>query len=439
MNITRENIDELNAVLKVDIAKADYEGKVEKILKDYRKSANIPGFRKGHVPMGLVKKQYGKAVLVDEVNKILQDNLQKYLTEEKLSILGNPLPKNQDELDWDTPDYTFEFELGLSPEFDLDLQPEKPIKAYKIVANDKMINDQVKNIQKQYGKLINKDKITEGVEVTATFKNEEEGIDNESTFELTELSDANAKALLGKKPGDSVKLNTKDLFKEDSGYYKNLKINKDDATEKDVEVTLNIEEVNERELADLDQELFDKLYGEGEVKSVTELKEKISKDAEAQFVQQSDQQMLNDVTESLIENTKFELPDEFLIRWIQSSGEKELTEEEAQKEYERSQKGLRYQLIEGKIIEENKLQITFEEIKSYAREMITAQMAQYGQMTPDEKQLDDISARILSNQDEVKRLSEQLMNKKMLDFYKENVNLETKEVSFEDFVKEVYN
>jgi len=154
MNITRENIDALNAVVKVDIAKEDYSDKVEKILSDYRKSANIPGFRKGHVPMGMVKKQYGKAVLVDEVNKLIQDALGKYLVEEKLDVLGNPLPKPQDGLDWDSDNYSFEFELGLAPEFDVKLKGKKAITQYKIVADDKMIDNQVKHLQKQYGKIV---------------------------------------------------------------------------------------------------------------------------------------------------------------------------------------------------------------------------------------------------------------------------------------------
>ena len=175
MNITRENIDELNAVVKVDIAKEDYSDKVEKILTDYRKSANIPGFRKGHVPMGMVKKQYGKAVLVDEVNKLLQDALGKYLTEEKLDVLGNPLPKPQDDLDWDADAFSFEFELGLAPDFNVDLKSKKAITHYNIVADDKMIDNQVKHIQKQYGKLVSQTEVTEESEITGKFTNEEEG------------------------------------------------------------------------------------------------------------------------------------------------------------------------------------------------------------------------------------------------------------------------
>ena len=152
MNITKEQIDELNAVVKVAITKDDYHEKVEGILKDYRKQANIPGFRKGQVPMGLIKKQYGKAVLVDEVNKLLQDNLNKYLTEEKLDVLGNPLPKQQDNFNWDTEEFAFEFELGLAPNFEVPVKSKKAITQYKIIADKKMVDEQVEHLQKQYGK-----------------------------------------------------------------------------------------------------------------------------------------------------------------------------------------------------------------------------------------------------------------------------------------------
>jgi trigger factor len=182
MNITRENSDALNAVVKVEITKDDYSEKVEKVLSDYRKSANIPGFRKGHVPMSLVKKQYGKAVLVDEVNKLLQDAISKYLVEEKLDVLGNPLPKPQDDLDWDADAFSFEFELGLAPEFDVKLKSKKAITHYNIVADDKMINEQVEHLQKQYGKLIPQDEVAEDSEITGKFSNEEEGIENVATL-----------------------------------------------------------------------------------------------------------------------------------------------------------------------------------------------------------------------------------------------------------------
>ena len=439
MNITRENIDELNAVVKVDIAKEDYAGKVDKILKDYRKNANIPGFRKGHVPMGMVKKQYGQAVLVDEVNKLLQESLNKYLTEEKLDVLGNPLPKEQENFDWDRDDYSFEFELGLAPEFDVDLDLKKPVTKYNIVADEKMVNDQIESIQKQYGKLKTKDEVEEGDTVAGTFKNEEEGIEKETTIELENIKGKrNQNKFVGSKVGDTISLKTKSLFEDDHALINHLGIEHDKAHDLDIEVEFTISEINERELADLDQELFDKLFGKDKVKSVTELKEKIKEDAAKQFEQQSDQQLMNDITEALIEATDFELPKDFLQKWIQTVGEKPLTEEEAKEEYEKSEKGLRYQLIEGKVVNDNDLNVDFNDLKAFTTDKIKQQMAQFGQMDPSEKELDDIAARILSNQDEVKRLSEQLMNEKLLAFYKENMKFDEKEVTYEEFVKAIY-
>ena len=439
MNITRENIDKLNAVVKVDIEKNDYSEKVEKILSDYRKTANIPGFRKGHVPMGLVKKQYGKAVLVDEVNKLLQDALNKYLTEEKLDVLGNPLPKAQDDLDWDADAFSFEFELGLAPEFEVKLKGKKAITHYVITADKKMIDNQVETIQKQYGKLVAKKQVEEGDEITGVFKNEEEGVENSTTLDLTKFKGkVNAKKFIGAKTGDVIELKTKGLYSDDHDLINALKIPHDKAHGLNIPVTFEITEVNTRELADLDQELFDKLFGKDIVTSVTELKEKIKEDAEKQFLQQSEQKLLNDVTENLVENTKFDLPAEFLKRWIQNAGEEPLGVDQAKEEYEKSEKSMRYQLIEGKIMQDNNVKVDFEDLKAYSKEMIKGQMAQFGQMNPTDKELEDIVARVLSNQEEVKRLSEQLISQKLLALYKEKANLKTKEITYEDFVKELY-
>ena len=176
MKITKEDIDALNSVVKIDITANDYQEKVDSQLDDYRRKANIPGFRKGHVPMSLVKKQYGKSVMIDEVNKLLQESLNKFLVEEKLDVLGNPLPKMQEDFSWDGDQFCFEFELGLAPEFEVNLKPKKAITSYKIVADDKMINNQIENIREQYGKLITQAEVEENSNVTGTFINEEKRI-----------------------------------------------------------------------------------------------------------------------------------------------------------------------------------------------------------------------------------------------------------------------
>ncbi|MDN3642610.1 trigger factor [Lutimonas halocynthiae] len=439
MKITKEDIDALNSVVKIDITANDYQEKVDTQLNDYRRKANIPGFRKGHVPMSLVKKQYGRSVMIDEVNKLLQESLSKYLVEEKLDVLGNPLPKMQDNFSWDEDKFSFEFELGLAPEFEVNLKPKKAINSYKIVADDKMINNQLENIREQYGKMITQDAIEDNSNVTGTFVNEEKEIEKKSTFKLEKIKGkANLKKFVGSKVGDVIELKSKNLFTDDHMLMNVLGLSHDDAHDFEALLTFTIEEITQTELAELNQELFDKLFGEGLVKSEEELKTRLKEDAEKQFGSQADQQLLNAVTESLIENTNFELPSEFLKKWLAVSGEKPMTPEQAGEEYERSEKGLRYQLIEGKLMNDHKLQVNYDDLKEYTKGFVKTQMAQFGDNKIEDKELEEIVGRVLSNQEEVKRLSDQLKNEKLLTFFKENIKIKAKEVTYEDFVKEVY-
>ena len=439
MNITKENVDALNAVVKVDIVAEDYQAKVTKQLNDYRKTANIPGFRKGQVPMGMVKKQYGKSIMIDEVNKLLQESLNKYLTEEKLDILGNPLPRVQDDFNWDAEKFSFEFELGLAPEFDVNLKPKDKVTQYNIVATDELLEKEVENIQTRYGKMISKEEATEEANVTGTFVNEEKEINKKSTISVKDIKGkTNLKKFVGAKVGDVLELRTKNLFEDEHKLQGALGVSHDDVHELDVAVTFTVEEITETEAADLDKELFDKLFADGSVSTVSDLKDKIKEDAEKQFQQQADQQLLNAITENLVDNTKFDLPTDFLQKWLQTAGEKQLTAEEAAEEYNKSEKGLRYQLIEGKIMRDNDIKIDYAELVEYAKGFIRSQMAQFGNMNPEEKELNDIAGRVLQNQDEAQKLQAQLISQKLLAFYKENMSFDTKELSYEDFIKEVY-
>ena len=439
MNITKAQVDALNAIVTVAITKEDYSDKVEKVLADYRKNAAISGFRKGAVPMSLIKKQYGKAVLLDEVNKILQSSLNDYLVAEKLDILGNPLPKVKEDFNWDNEDLSFDFELGLAPQFSVDLSAKNNITKFNVIADDKMLNDQVERIQKQYGKLISQAEVKADYEVRGTFTNAEKGINAPANFALDIFADKKAvKAFIGKKIGDVVTIGTKGLFDDDHKLMDYLKVGHDDVHGLDINVDFTIEEINAVEKAELNQELFDKLFGPGVIASVADLKARIKEDAEAQFAQQADQKFLNDVTDFLIDTTKFDLPAEFLKKWIQTAGETPLTAEQAEEEYVRSEKGLRFQLIEGKVLAENNLQITFEDLKAHTAELIKKQMAQFGQLNPSEDEINGIVARVMSNQDEVKRLSEQVMSEKLLGLYKEKVKVKTKEVNYEQFIKAMY-
>ncbi|NIJ43777.1 trigger factor [Wenyingzhuangia heitensis] len=438
MNITKENIDALNAVVKVDITAEDYQEKVASVLKDYRKKANIPGFRPGQVPMGLVKKQYGKSIMVDEVNKLLQESLNNYLVEEKLDILGNPLPKVDGDFNWDAENFSFEFELGLAPEIKVDLKAGKVTK-YNIVANDELINKEVENLQTRLGNKIEQEEVAEVSTIEGTFTNEEKTIENKATVTLEDIKGKlNAKKFIGSKVGDVLELKSKNLFNENAKLAQSLGLEANEVEGLETPLTFTIEAINITEPAEINQEFFDKIFGEGVVSSEEELRTKIKEDAEGQFAQQADQHLLNAITENLIEKTAFDLPKEFLIKWLGTAGEKPLTEEEAAAEYEKSEKGLRYQLIEGKIMADNDVKVDFQELKDYAIGFIKQQMAQFGQNNPEDKELEDIAMRVLQNQDEAKRLQSQLISSKMLDLFKEKVSFKEKEVSYEDFVKEVY-
>ncbi len=438
MKVSKKDIDKLNSVLSVSIEKTDYESKVEEVLKDYKKRANIPGFRKGHTPIGLIKKQYGISVKVDEINKLMQKGLSDYLGDEKLDILGNPLPVEKNDLDWNADKITFDFEIGLSPEFEVSLKNKKAINSYEIDVDKKMIDDQIKNIQNQYGKLIAKTKIEDGFEINGKFMNEEFEVDNTSNFKLKDIKGKSNKESLRKLSiGDSIDLKTKDLFDKDSDLSFHLKTN-DDNKDKVKNITFLLNEINEREPADLDQDLFDKLFGKDAIKSVTELKNKLKSDAESNFINQTDQKLLNDVTEYLIDNTKFDLPDNFLKKWMQTAGENRLDEKEAAMEYEKSEKGLRYQLIESKIVKDNEIKIDHDQIKDFSKDLIKTQMKQYGQNSPEEKELESISQRILSNKDEVKRISDQLLSKKLIDLFKSNLKFKNNKVSYEKFIEMAY-
>ena len=439
MKISRKDNDALNALLTINIDRKDFAEKVEVVLSDYRKKANIPGFRKGHVPMGLIKKQYETSVTAEEVNKLLQENLEKYLKDEKIEILGNPLPVMKEVLDWTAECLSFDFELGLSPVFEVDLSGKNKIAHYLIKADDKMINEQLIHYQKQHGKLISQENPKDDSEISAVLKNKAAKIEVTATFDLTQITGkSNLEELKKATVGSKLSLAFKKLFKEDATALRILGITEDKLKEIKDDILIEIKEINKRELAELNQELFDKLFGPDTVKSEAEMKEKIQEGIEKQFQQQSEQKLLNDVTEYLIDNTSFDLPTEFLKKWMQNSGKEPLTEIQAEEEYERSEKGIRYQLIEGKLIIKHDLQVKFEALKDYAKEMITLQMAQYGQPAPPDEELEGIVTRVMSNQEETKRMSDQLMSNKLLDFFKINAPLKEKKVTFDAFVKEAY-
>jgi trigger factor len=448
MNITKEQIDDLNAVLKVTVESEDYQGVVDKTLTDYRKKANIPGFRPGKVPMGLVKKQYGKAVLVDELNKMVSQKLFEYIEEEKLDILGNPLPKREEEVkgDFDNPS-TFEFiyEIGLSPNIEVKLSGRNKYEFTKVKIDKDLIQKQMDDLTRRYGKLVSGEKVGEKDMVMGQFVELDEdgnikegGIMNSATISLEFIEKSKVKKeLVGKKVADKIIVNPVDVSRggKDTAAMLGIEENALDSISDKFQYTIN--EVKVMEPAELNQELFDKLYGEGVISSEKEMRERIEKDLEGMFIKDSDKILMRRIVNDLIEKTKFDLPDEFLKRWILSNQKEDsgVSMEDIEKDYENYSKSLKWQLIQNALFKANDLKVEQEEALNYTKGLLVNQYAQYGMPAPEDDQLTASAQQVLANKDEGQRIFDMLAEDKLLAYFKDTVELNEKEVSYDDFVK----
>ena len=426
------------SVIAIEISPNDYQEKVQNILNDYRKKANIPGFRKGFVPMGMIKKQYELPVKVDEINKLVQNELGKYITENKLSIIGSPIPSLGDDINWKEENIKLSFDIATKPTFKINFKPKKPIVYYNITADKSMINNQVEAYQNQYGKLISVQKIEDNTNIIGVFSCEKIDHTKDANFNSDLLLKATfKKVFLNAKVGDSLKLNVSKIFKDENELHKITGIEEEKLNEVD-EIDFKINELNKNEKAETNNDFFKKVYPNETIKSLNEFKNKIKEDIEKQFVNQSDQKFLNDVTDSFIKETKISLPEDFLKRLMKLNSKEEISNEDLEKEYSNSENGIKYQLIEEKLLIENDIQINADSIKEFATKMIKNQMAAYGQKEPEQKELDSILSRILSNQEEVKRISNQIISEKLLLIYKEKINKKDKKVSYEEYIEIAY-
>lgn len=436
MKISKEQIDALNAVITLEIDKSDYQGKVEEALNNYRKNASIPGFRKGHVPMGMVKKQYEKAIQADELNKLISESLNKFIEDEKLRLLGQPIPKEEgSNANFLGDHHKFVFEIGLEPEFTVDLS--QPIDYYDIKVTDKEIDTQIEHLRGHFGTYEVSESISEKSQISGTFFNEAEQVDKFFTFAAKQLGEKAFEALKGKKVGDQLSLSTKGLFKDPHMLMQALEKPHDVVHDLDIEVTFTIEKIEDQVLADMNEEFFQKVYPDTTTEA--DFREKVAKSIKEDFDHSSDVRLLDDATEMLIEKTKFDLPADFLKRWIRATSENPITEEEAAEDYEKSEKGLRYQLIEGKIVEQNNLQVSYQEIRDFCENAIRAQMARFGLFEIGKKELDNFVNNTLKERAEVERIHRELTGGKLIEFYKEKANLNKIEIDIDSFIEKFYS
>ena len=437
MKIIEKKSKSNTSVIDLLIEKKDYVEKVDISLKDYRKKANIPGFRKGNVPVGLIKKQYGTAIKVEEINKIVQKEISKYISDNDISILGSPLPFEDGEIDWTKDEINLKFEIAYKPNFKLSYKPKKKLIYFIIEADNEMINTQVESIQNQYGKLISLQSPDKQSTISGNVKTAESEKQKNLSLDTEKFKKAFfSKYLSNAKVGSLININTKS-FDEDK--YLNSLFTSEEKDFINKDLIFQINEITKREKAILDKDLYKKVYKNDEIKSQKQFKNKVKSEIEKQFINQSDQKFFNDCVEFLISNTKIDLPEKFLKKLIIANQKEKISEDEIDKDFSQSIKGIKYQLIESKLIEENDIDIKSDAVKSYAKEMIIKQMAMYGQNQSDDEQLNSIVKRVMSSEDEVKRMYSMLLNEKILFVFKNKISKKDLKVDYKKFIETAYD
>jgi trigger factor len=446
MNITRENIDDLNAVLKVEISKPDYEEKVENLLKDYRKKATIKGFRPGMVPIGLVKKMYGKAVRIDEINKLVTENIRKYLSEEKIEILGDPLPmpEENEKINFDTQeDFTFAFELGLAPDFELKLSKKNKVNLHEIIIDEKMKNDYLNNYTRRYGELRQAD-LTEDKDV---LKGRIEALDSEgnpipegpavdeTSVGIDIIKDDNIKKLFtAKAVNDAVDFDIRVAFPNDTEIAGILKLKKEEAENISGIFRFTINEISRFHPAEVGKELFDKIYGEETVNTEEEFMQKLEDEIAMNLKRESDFRLMMDIKALALDKTEFGLPEEFLKKWLLRINEN-TSSEQIDSEFGNFRKDLKWQLIRNKVARNNQLKISEEELLREAENITRYQFQQYGLFYVTDEHITNYAKETLKREEDAKRIADKILEEKVILEMKELLKIENKKVSVEEFNK----
>ena len=446
MNIIKENIDEVNAVLKVSVTPEDYQSKVDHAIKDASKKANIPGFRPGKVPAGLVKKMYGKSILVEEINKSLNETIHKFIVENQLDILGSPIPSEEAEkkIDWDNQkEFQFEYDLGLAPQFELNLGKTVELPYFTIQIDDATLDKHIEDVAKRYGKISPQEGVEKGdmlfgdlVELDSNGEILAGGIFRSSSLFLERYAgNAEAEKLVGLKKDQSIVLDVEKLAPELADRSALLGVDTDKLQSAGHQFKFTVKNISRIVPAELTAELFDKLYGAGQVTTVDQFREKIRAEFDKVYAEESDKRFFQDAIEWLKSSHTFSLPDQFLKRWIQLTNEKPITLEQIEGEYDKYADSLKWQLIENKLIRENKIEVTPDEAAEHVRHLIRQHYQQYNAVELEESRIEDTVKQLLADEKESRRIYDQLFGIKIVKLLKEKFTLKPQAVTVEEFSK----
>lgn len=446
MNIVRRDIDQNNAIVTISVEKADYAEKVEKQIRDYRKKANMPGFRPGMVPVGLIKKMYGNAFLAEEINKIVSDSLYDYIRQNDINILGEPMPNEteQQPIDFETQEtFDFVFDLGIAPVLDVKLTNKDKVKFYNIKIDDEMIDNQIKSYTARFGKYEQEESVEENDMVKGELveldgkKIKENGIlVQDAVLTPAYMKTAtHKKKFVDAKVGDTVVFNPTKAFGNETEIASLLKIDKEKVAEMTSDFQFTISGITRYHEAEVNQELFDKVYGEGAVAGEEEFRKKITENIALNLEQDVNYKFGLDARDMLLK--KFEdlvFPDAFLKRWLLASN-KDLTSEKMEEDYPKIIDDLKWHLIKDNIAKNKELKVEADEVQEYAKQMAKAQFAQYGMVGLEDSIIENYAQEMLKKEDSIRGILDRVLENKVFDAVKNEVKLDTKEISMDDFNK----
>ena len=448
MNITQEKTGDLKSLVRISLKREDYEPKVIESIKKLAKKADIKGFRKGMVPTGVVKKMYGNSVLAEEINKDLNDHMWKYLQENKIDVLGQPIPAaDQAMLDIDIndmKDIDFAYEIGLAPEIDLSyVTKAEAFDKYKISVTEQMIDEEIDRIRKRFATYEYPESVEQNDILSLTIEElnedgslKEGGVSTVSSIMMELIKKDHQAAFLALKKQASIVGNIWEMVDRDrEGIAKNI-LNQTDVTHTDhignkFKLTLN--NITRSKSSELNEEFFLKVYGETGPKTEAEMRENIKAELDSYFDGQTDGYLVNDIYKAVIDNVQFPLPDDFMKRWIKVANEKEVSEEDIEKDYPRFAQQLRWDLITRKIIRENNIENTPEEVRAQVRLKTIQQLYSYGLRDLSGDWVEQFISKQMSDKEQIKQTGEQLLTDKVMIYLKSQVKQKDKAISLEDF------
>ena len=434
MEITKKQIDDLNIELTLSIAKDDYADKKKKKLNDYRKKAEIKGFRKGMVPASLIEKMYGPSVLVDSVNDVISESLNNYINENSLRVVGEPLPsEDQPKTDWvDGNDFTFKFDIAMTPEVSFELSKEDEVLYYNITASEQAKSEMKANLLKQYGSLEDGEAAAEDDFIIVDFEQGETKV--EGTYvALRNVAEGVRPSFVGLKPGDSIDVNVNDAFTNETDRASMLKVEKEELASLDPMFKMTVKTVKTFKPAELNQETFDKIFGEGAVKNEEEFDAKIAERLSAEYKQESDFRFSKDVKEYLVKKAGIALPEKFLQRWIFVANDGKFTMEEIEKEFDLFLEDFRWQMVRSFLMEKYSVKIEEADVLASAKALAAYQFAMYGLNNVPDEQLESYAKSILAQEKDGRRIYEQVEDQKTVDAVREQITLKNKKISVEKF------